>query len=93
VWRINFLQFGTSARYPIGDAANNKLTDFDESPRVGFQALSALRRWLGSRNEQMPAPTRVGDAADEAAAGHFGDARANGVTPDPKSPSGRGEDR
>ena len=39
------------ARYPIHDAAH-KLTDPDESPRIGFEALSALARWLGSRDER-----------------------------------------
>jgi hypothetical protein len=28
------------------------LTERDESPRIGFQALSALARWLGSRDER-----------------------------------------
>ena len=42
---------GTPARYPIHDTAH-KLTKPDESPRIGFEALSALAGWLGSRDER-----------------------------------------
>jgi hypothetical protein len=80
------------ARYPIEDASNNKLTDLDESPRVGFQALCTLLRWLGSRHEQSSA-ARVGDAAAGAAADGRDDARANSVTPGPKPLSCRGDDQ
>src|SRR5271165_1747899 len=38
-------------RYPI-QAASYMLPGFDESPRLGFQALCAIARWLGSRHEQ-----------------------------------------
>jgi hypothetical protein len=31
------------------------LTERSESPRIGFEALSALARWLGSRDERSPA--------------------------------------
>src|SRR5215510_11855001 len=56
------------SRYPVQNAAD-KLTDFGESPRAGFQALCALARWLGSRNERLPAAADLADAAAGAAAG------------------------
>jgi hypothetical protein len=55
------------SRYAI-DNASDKLTKFDESSRVGFQALSALARWLGSRDEQTPASACLADAAAGSAA-------------------------
>jgi hypothetical protein len=36
---------------------------FDESPRVGFQALNVLPRRLGSRDEQTPASACLADPA------------------------------
>ena len=50
-WRTDAWWSGRSARYPIHDTAH-KLTKPDESPRIGFEALSALAGWLGSRDER-----------------------------------------
>ena len=69
---------GTSFRYPIHDAAH-KLTERGESPRIGFEALSALARWLGSRDERsagvdLEAAAARAPATDRDAAGADGPA-------------------
>jgi excisionase family DNA binding protein len=53
----------------------NKLITFDESPRLGFQTLNALSRWLGFRNERVHASVGVANAVAGAAAQHRDDAR------------------
>src|SRR5271165_7508199 len=50
------------SRYPI-QAASYMLPGFGESPRLGFQALCAIARWLGSRHEQTSVCECLGDAA------------------------------
>jgi len=52
-----------------------KLIKFDESPRLGFRALNALARWLGSRDERVHASACVAHAIAGAAAQHRDDAR------------------
>jgi hypothetical protein len=64
----------SAARY---DNASDKLTKFGESPRVG-QALSALARWLGSRDEQTPVPACLAGAPQERVARCHPDAGTNG---------------
>src|SRR5262249_58398103 len=57
-----------ASRYPVHNTAD-KLTNVSESPRVGFQALCALARWLGSRDDRVPAAAGLADAAAGKAAG------------------------
>src|SRR5436305_15157121 len=59
---------GTRVRYPIDETADN-LTVLDESPRIGFQALRAVVRWLGSRHERILPSDSQGDAAAAKMAG------------------------
>jgi hypothetical protein len=66
---------------------------FDESPRIGFQALRALARWLGSRNERMSASACLANAAPEPAAGRPHDAGAAGSAAASGRLSSRGEGR
>src|SRR5271166_940853 len=44
------------------------LPGFGESPRLGFQALCAIARWLGSRHEQTSVCECLGDAVATTAA-------------------------
>src|SRR5262245_5909338 len=79
-------------RYPIEDTAN-RLTGFDESPRVGFQALCALARWLGSRDERVPASACLANAAAGTAAGCRRDAGTDGPATAPKRLVRQGDKR
>ena len=73
--------------------AADRLTEFDESPRVGFQALSALARWLGSRDERMSASACLADAAAGATARYRRDAGPDGSATASEPISCRGDCR
>src|SRR5271165_1310664 len=83
--------FGTPVRYPI-QAASYMLPGFDESPRLGFQALCAIARWLGSRHEQTSVCECLGDAVATTAAWGRSAVGAAGPAADPE-PLERGGDR
>jgi hypothetical protein len=67
--------------YKIAD----NLTGFDESPRLGLQALCALVRWLGSRDERGVVLSGLGDTAGRTAARPRAHTRPDGNAPDPHS--------
>ena len=64
--------------------------EFDESPRIGVQALSALARWLGSRDER-PACVRLEDAAPGTTGEHSGAVGTDGPPSDAKRLDRRGD--
>src|SRR5271165_3224773 len=78
-------------RYPI-QAASYMLPGFGESPRLGFQALCALARWLGSRHEQTSVCECLGDAVATTAAWGRSAVGAAAPAADPE-PLERGGDR
>src|SRR5271157_1222498 len=79
------------SRYPI-QAASYMLPGFGESPRLGFQALCAIARWLGSRHEQTSVCECLGDAVATTAAWGRSAVGAAGPAADPE-PLERGGDR
>src|SRR5271166_5928785 len=81
----------TPARYPI-QAASYMLPGFGESPRLGFQALCAIARWLGSRHEQTSVCECLGDAVATTAAWGRSAVGAAAPAADPE-PLERGGDR
>ena len=72
---------------------SDNLTEIGEVPRVGFQALCALVRWLGSRHERSFALPGLGDAADGTAAQFGAASRTGGPAADPRRSGCRGDER
>src|SRR5271165_1054524 len=63
------------------------LPGFGESPRLGFQALCAIARWLGSRHEQTSVCECLGDAVATTAAWGRSAVGAAGPAADPEPSS------
>ena len=85
-WRLQYtrvIEQAGKVRYPI-DSAAHKLTKLGESPRIGFQALSALARWLGSRDERS-AGVDLEEAAQRTAGPRRDAAGTNGPASDARS--------
>ena len=80
---------GNWVRYPTHTAAHN-LTECDESPRLGFQALCALARWLGSRDERS-AGIDLEEAASRTPGPHRDAVGTNGPASDAQGRNRRGD--
>lgn len=74
-------------RYTI-ENASYKLTDHADPPRIGLEALRALARWMGSRDERRTVNSRISDATVGSAAGGHSTAGQDGAAPDPQRDQG-----